>query len=141
MTWKPNGTNPGLSCAAKLDRPSWKLTTVRPSDVPCYGDQIPVRGPYTAGQLVLYWLKKKSPNRLAAGRWHGPAKVICQEGSSTVWISHGPKILRCAPEHLRPASLREWQSVQAQVHAELPLASQSVGGASTFIDLHAQEQP
>ena len=101
----------------------------------------PVRGPYTAGQLVLYWLKKKSPNRLAAGRWHGPAKVICQEGSSTVWISHGPKILRCAPKHLRPASLREWQSVQAQVHAELPLGSQSVGGASTFIDLHAQEQP
>ncbi|CAE7725076.1 unnamed protein product, partial [Symbiodinium microadriaticum] len=34
--------------------------------------------PYRPGDWVLYWLRKTSPNRLAAGRWHGPAKVICQ---------------------------------------------------------------
>ncbi|CAE7255917.1 RE1 [Symbiodinium sp. CCMP2592] len=38
---------------------------------------------------------------LAAGRWHGPAKVICQEGQSIVWVAHGTTILRCAPENLR----------------------------------------
>ena len=58
----------------------------------------PVRGPFPAGSWVLYWTKKSSPNRLkAAGRWHGPAEVICQEGQSIVWVAHGTTILRCAP--------------------------------------------
>ena len=86
----------------------------------------PVRGPYLAGSWVLYWTKKSSPNRLAAGRWHGPAKVICQEGQSVVWVAHGSTILRCAPENLRPASLREWQSLTP---AELQESPSRVGGA------------
>ena len=92
----------------------------------------PVRGPYAAGSWVLYWTKKTSPNRLAAGRWHGPAKVICQEGQSVVWIAHGVTILRCAPENLRPASLREWQSLSSSPANE---PSFQTGGASTFVDL------
>ena len=92
----------------------------------------PVRGPYLAGSWVLYWTKKSSPNRLAAGRWHGPAKVICQEGQSVVWVAHGSTILRCAPENLRPASLREWQSLTP---AELQESPSRVGGASSFVDL------
>ena len=68
----------------------------------------PVRGPYHPGQLVLYWLKRNRPNRSEGGRWYGPAKVIIQEGSSIVWVSHADRLLRCAPENLRPASLREW---------------------------------
>ena len=39
----------------------------------------PMRGPFRAGDWVLYWIPKKSPNRLAAGRWHGPSRVICSE--------------------------------------------------------------
>ena len=92
----------------------------------------PTRGPYLAGSWVLYWTKKSSPNRLAAGRWHGPAKVICQEGQSIVWIAHGVTILRCAPENLRPASLREWQSLSSFQPGEL---SSNPGGASSFVDL------
>ena len=92
----------------------------------------PVRGPYKPGDWVLYWMRKGSPNRLAAGRWHGPARVISQEGSSITWISHGTIILRCAPENLRPASLREWQQLTTAV-ADLP--SQNAGGASTYVDL------
>ena len=95
----------------------------------------PTRGPYSPGQWVLYWIKKSSPNRLAAGRWHGPAKVICQEGQSIVWVSHGPKILRCSPEHLRPASLREWREVLNQPGVP---NQPNVGGASSFIDLQSQ---
>ena len=92
----------------------------------------PLRGPFPPRAWVLYWLQRKSPNRLGAGRWHGPAKVVFQEGQSEVWISHETKILRCAPENLRPASVREWQEAIAHGN-ENPLVGQ--GGASTFLDL------
>ena len=96
----------------------------------------PARGPFLAGSWVLYWTKKSSPNRLAAGRWHGPAKVICQEGQSIVWIAHGTTILRRAPENLRPASLREWQQLTSQALTEAP---SRVGGASSYVDLTGVE--
>ncbi|CAE7671894.1 GIP [Symbiodinium sp. CCMP2592] len=92
----------------------------------------PVRGPFTAGMWVLYWIKKSSPNRLAAGRWHGPAKVICIEGTSVVWLAHGTNIIRSAPENLRPASLREWQHLTDSQFQE-PL--KNAGGASSYLDL------
>ena len=98
----------------------------------------PMRGPFRAGDWVLYWIPK-SPNRLAAGRWHGPSRVICSEGLSTVWLSHGHKMIRCAPEqHLRPASLREWQTVQDQALTDPLLETQRDGGASSFMDLQPQ---
>ncbi|CAE7270400.1 unnamed protein product [Symbiodinium sp. CCMP2592] len=62
------------------------------------------------------------------------AEVICQEGQSVVWVAHGSTILRCAPENLRPASLREWQSLSSNQSDEL---STRTGGASTFVDLTA----
>ena len=96
----------------------------------------PVRGPYKPGDWVLYWMRKGSPNRLAAGRWHGPARVISQEGQSITWISHGTIILRCAPENLRPASLREWQQLSASDQGEI---TRNAGGASSFIDLTGVE--
>ena len=71
----------------------------------------PMRGPFQAGQIVMYWQKRSKANRQEAGRWHGPAKVISQEGLSTVWISHADRMLRCSPESLRPASLREWNNM------------------------------
>ncbi|CAE7822632.1 GIP, partial [Symbiodinium sp. KB8] len=83
---------------------------------------------------VLYWTKKTSPNRLAAGRWHGPAKVICSEGKSIVWVAHGTTIIRSAPENLRPASLREWQSL---TDSTLQEGWKNTGGASTFLDITA----
>ena len=98
----------------------------------------PVRGPFTAGMWVLYWVKKSSPNRLAAGRWHGPAKVICHEGTSVVWLAHGTNIIRSAPENLRPASLREWQQL---TEAQLSEPMKNVGGASSFIDLTGTPAP
>ena len=74
----------------------------------------PTRGPYLPGQLVLYWTKRVVPNRSESGRWHGPARVIVQEGSSIVWLSHANRLIRRAPESLRPASLREWNALQNQ---------------------------
>ncbi|CAE7196797.1 unnamed protein product, partial [Symbiodinium sp. CCMP2456] len=42
------------------------------------------------------------------------------EGQSIVWIAHGTTILRCAPENLRPASLREWQHLSTSAREEAP---------------------
>ena len=80
----------------------------------------PSRGVYQPGQLVLYWTKRSVPNRGESGRWHGPARVIVQEGSSTVWLSHANRLIRRAPESIRPASLREWNSVANQPLDNLP---------------------
>ena len=71
----------------------------------------PTTAPYEKGQLVMYWMKAPKASRLGPGRWHGPAKVICQESPSAVWISHGDRLFKCAPESLRPASMREWNQV------------------------------
>ena len=98
----------------------------------------PTRGPYLPNQYVLYWLKKSSPNRLGAGRWHGPARVIATEGQSVVWVSHGTRILRCPPEYLRPASLREWQSLS---QSSQPANPGAVGGAHSMFDLASQSPP
>ena len=61
----------------------------------------------------MYWAKRTKPNRAESGRWCGPAKVVLQEGSSVVWVSHADRLLRCAPENLRPASLRQWHNHQS----------------------------
>ncbi len=71
----------------------------------------PMRGPFQPGQIVMYWMKRNKPNRQEVGRWHGPAKIVCQEGQSVVWVSHSDTLIRCAPENLRPASLREWNII------------------------------
>ena len=98
----------------------------------------PVRGPYPAGAWVLYWVQKSSPDRLSAGKWHGPAKVIVQEGSAVVWVSHGTKIVRCSPESLRPASHREFLSLSP---LEENPSAHPVGGASSMLDLTRQSPP
>jgi hypothetical protein len=67
----------------------------------------PVRGPFEPGQLVMYWVKRPKASRQEAGRWHGPAKVIVQESQTAVWLSHAERLFKCAPESIRPASLRE----------------------------------
>ena len=103
---------------------------------PALRQSTPMRGPFLPNQWILYWVRKWNPNRLAAGKWHGPAKVICQEGSSVVWVSYGPKILRCSPEQLRPASLREWFQTSPE---DDRVPQSSAGGSSTFIDLQSQD--
>ena len=97
----------------------------------------PVRGPFIPGTWILYWIQKSSPNRLSAGNWHGPAKVIMQEGSSVVWIFHGTTIVRCPPESLRPASHRAFLTLNP---ADENTPHQPVGGASSMLDLTRQSR-
>ena len=69
----------------------------------------PSRGPFQVGQQVMYWRHHTKANRREGDRWHGPARIISQENSTTVWVVHAHRVLRCSPESLRPASIREWQ--------------------------------
>ena len=64
---------------------------------------------YSSGDWVLYWRKLKGNPRGAKGRWHGPAQVITVEQKRVVWLSHGGYLIRASPQHLRPASLREYR--------------------------------
>ena len=61
-----------------------------------------------------------------------PVPLASQEGQSIVWVAHGTTILRCAPENLRPASLREWQQMSSLTEGEV---SYRAGGASSYLDL------
>ena len=83
---------------------------------------------YVIGQLVMYWKKRNAPGRRDVGRWHGPARIVCQDGSTTVWIAHGDKLLRSAPENLRPASLREWGSAQVSLDQQVQALRPSSNG-------------
>ena len=69
----------------------------------------PARGPFEVGHQVMYWMRNPKLGRLGSGRWHGPAKILCIESPSAIWISHVDRVFKCAPESLRSASLREWQ--------------------------------
>ena len=73
---------------------------------------------WSAGELVYYWREGrgtiKAPGR--RGKFHGPARVLIQERkqergqsvpSGIVWLSHGSFLIRCAPEHIRPATSGE----------------------------------
>ena len=59
---------------------------------------VPLRGPYSPGDLVCFHRKN---------RWHGPARVIGKEGRSAVWLVHGGVPLVAAESSLRPATSSE----------------------------------
>ena len=74
---------------------------------------------YGAGDWVLYWRKLKGNPRGAKGRWHGPAQIIAVEQRRVVWLSHGGYLIRASPQHLRPASLREYRALPRNQHGEV----------------------
>ena len=74
----------------------------------------PLRGPFEIGDLVLYWRRKGANMRRERGRWFGPASVVAVEGSRNVWLNHSGRLVRACPEQIRPASFREWRTLQTQ---------------------------
>ena len=80
--------------------------------------QLRVFGP---GDLVFYWRKQVTKNhgasKFGSGKFLGPARVLATEtrsnpdGSirpgSIVWLYRSGRLLKAAPEQLRPASWRE----------------------------------
>eukprot|EP00435_Cladocopium_sp_Y103_P042518 s19_g11.t1 len=62
----------------------------------------PHRGSYEAGEWVMVW---KLHN--FKGSWVGPARVIKQDSSTTVFCNNAGSIVKAAPEHVRPVSAVE----------------------------------
>ena len=57
----------------------------------------PSRGAYEPGEWVMIWKV-----HLNQGSWIGPAKVVIQEGATTVFCNNSGTLVRAAPEHVRP---------------------------------------
>ena len=78
----------------------------------------PSRGHYNPGEWIMMWKKTEDPK----GKWIGPAKVITQEGSQTVWCTLSGRLFRCSPEQVRPVSAFEAR----QIRPVEPQSEQSV---------------
>jgi len=68
----------------------------------------PHRGSYHPGEWVM--VSKQGQGALP-GSWLGPMKVIFQENHRTIWITMLSKLYRCAPEHVRPVTAAEAQTI------------------------------
>ena len=66
---------------------------------------------YEAGDWALYWKRVRGNLRGGRGRWYGPAQVITVERSKVIWLCHGGYLIRASPQHLRSASMREFQKL------------------------------
>ena len=77
---------------------------------------------YRPGDLVFYWRKQLSGQRSSAlqqkqGCFLGPARVLvtetkrdehgCLHPGSSIWVIRGRRLIKCCPEQLRPATMRE----------------------------------
>ena len=62
----------------------------------------PGRAAYQPGEWVMVW--RSSVNKSS---WIGPAKVIQQDGNTTVFCNNMGNIIKAAPEHVRPVSAVE----------------------------------
>ena len=62
----------------------------------------PHRGAYEPGEWVMVW-----KSHLNKGSWIGPAKVIIQDGPTSVFCNNAGSVMRAAPEHIRPVSAVE----------------------------------
>ncbi len=69
----------------------------------------PIRGNlYRTGEWVMVW---KQGNGALPGQWIVPMKIVIHENSKTVWTTMASKLCRCAPEHVRPVSAHEAQTI------------------------------
>jgi len=66
---------------------------------------------FEAGDWVLYWKRVRGNIRHERGRWYGPAQVITVEKNKVIWLCHGGYLIRASPQHLRPASMREYMAL------------------------------
>ncbi|CAE7650873.1 GIP [Symbiodinium sp. CCMP2592] len=91
----------------------------RPSKFPVineFNDLIGVDGFYFKSKsgyrtYVLHAIDEASCFQQGLSATVGVWTFAVKLGKSIVWVAHGTTVIRSAPENLRPASLREWQSL------------------------------
>ena len=73
-----------------------------------------ITAPLELGSIVYYYRFQKYNNKtanqkkkLSLRRWHGPALLIANEGSTNCYVSHKGQLTKCAREHVRLASTME----------------------------------
>ena len=66
----------------------------------------PSRGFYNPGEWIMYWRSGETTKG-----WNGPAKVVQQDGRSSVFCLHRGTLVRAAPEHVGPVSALEAQEI------------------------------
>ena len=59
---------------------------------------VPLRGPYSVGDLVSFQKK---------GKWFGPARILAHEGRSSLWILHAGVSILVSETSVRPATTEE----------------------------------
>ena len=71
------------------------------------------------GMIVYYFRQSKynpkhsnSKKKLLLKRWHGPALLVANEGTTNCFLSHKGQLTKCAREHVRPASTLEQVSAE-----------------------------
>ena len=74
---------------------------------------------FEAGDWVLYWKRVRGNIRHERGRWYGPAQVITVDQKKVIWVCHGGYLIRASPQHLRPASMREYQALPRDSHGNV----------------------
>ena len=90
----------------------------------------PAREGYQPGDWVMYGRQNKTSQQY---QWFGPAKVVLTEDQNVTWITHLSRLYRCAPEHLRPVSEREYQSVgESSMNQTSPITLPSQLGTGVF---------
>ena len=100
---------------------------------------------YHPGDLVYFWRKQVSGrNAGKIGSFQGPARILAMETKrdaegyprpgSAIWCVKGRRLLKCAPEQLRPASGREEllehlsQTIESSAPWTFPRLVASLGG-------------
>lgn len=73
-----------------------------------------VAQPLEPGAIVYYFRMQKYNNKtsnqkkkLSLRRWHGPALLVANEGTTNCYVSHKGQLTKCAREHVRLASTME----------------------------------
>ena len=89
----------------------------------------PARQLYVPGDWVMFWRYNKVNNQ---GQWNGPAKIVLTEDQNVLWLTHLSRLYRCAPEHVRPLSSREYELHQSQGTTRASLTFPSQLGTGVF---------
>ena len=61
----------------------------------------PIRGPFASGDLICF---QRRPGRGKQMKWFGPARVVGQEGRSTLWVIHAGVPITVSVESCRYAT-------------------------------------
>ncbi len=87
---------------------------------------------FQVGQLVYYW--RRFPKDDKKGAWRGPGRVIGFFDSSKIWVCHGNKVLRCAPEQVRALTTDHEAAVKfVPIELQSQAGRFAKRGAQTFL--------